>query len=479
MLMYWLLLKRSKMLKKHSKFFESLLLIIDWFVLSISWILSFYLRMYSGIIPVYAKIPPFKIYLTLLILIIPLWGVVFKLFGLYRPRRVSTRLSEIVDISKASTFAILILISTTFLFRQYEFSRLTFFYFWFINIVFLSLARIVFREFLRFLRQKGYNQRYALIVGDEKMGQDLVTKLRKHPELGIQIAGFLTSDQNSVGTEIHGIKVVGKYSDVRELITNRGIDIIFVALPFHAHNQLKEVLEWIGDETVSIMVLPDLFEFVTLRGSVSEFEGMPLISLRDTPLYGWNIIVKRVLDIVFSSLVIIFTSPVMLIIAILIKLTSGGPLLLKQERMGLDGKTFNMLKFRTMFANAEQETGPVWAKKDDPRRTKIGKLLRKTSMDELPQFFNVLKGDMSIVGPRPERPVFIENFRNTIPKYMLRHKMKAGITGWAQVSGWRGNTSLEKRIEYDLYYIENWSLNFDLKIIWLTLWNGLINKHAY
>ena len=153
--------------------------------------------------------------------------------------------------------------------------------------------------------------------------------------------------------------------------------------------------------------------------------------------------------------------------------------MLKQERMGLDGKTFNMLKFRTMFANAEQETGPVWAKKDDPRRTKIGKLLRKTSMDELPQFFNVLKGDMSIVGPRPERPVFIENFRNTIPKYMLRHKMKAGITGWAQVSGWRGNTSLEKRIEYDLYYIENWSLNFDLKIIWLTLWNGLINKHAY
>ena len=467
------------MLKKHSKFFESLLLIIDLFVLSISWMLSYYLRMYSGIIPVYTKIPPFKIYLTLLIFMIPLWSIVFRIFGLYRPRRVSSRMSEVVDIGKASTFAILIFISLTFLFRQYEFSRLTFFYFWFINIVFLSLARIVFREFLRFLRHKGYNQRYALIVGAEKMGQDLVTKLRKHPELGIQIAGFVTSDSNEIGNTIQGTKVLGKYSDVRELITNRGIDIIFVALPFHAHNQLKEVLEWIGDETVSIMVLPDLFEFVTLRGSVSEFEGMPLISLRDTPLYGWNIIVKRVLDIIFSSLVIIFTSPVMLIIALLIKLTSRGTLLLKQERMGLDGKTFNMLKFRTMFTNAEQETGPVWAKKDDPRRTKIGKLLRKTSMDELPQFFNVLKGNMSIVGPRPERPVFIENFRNTIPKYMLRHKMKAGITGWAQVSGWRGNTSLEKRIEYDLYYIENWSLNFDLKIIWLTVWNGLINKHAY
>jgi len=467
------------MLKKHSKFFESLLLLMDWASLSVSWALSYYLRFYSGIIPVYKGIPPFKIYLTLLLFMIPLWSVVFKTFGLYRPRRVSTRFSEVIDIGKASTFATLIFISLTFLFRQYEFSRLTFFYFWLINIVFLSLTRIVFREFLRFLRQKGYNQRYALIVGAEKMGQDLVTKLRKHPELGIQIAGFVTSDSNEIGNTIQGTKVLGKYSDVRELITNRGIDIIFVALPFHAHNQLKEVLEWIGDETVSIMVLPDLFEFVTLRGSVSEFEGMPLISLRDTPLYGWNIIVKRVLDVVFSSLVIIFTSPVMLIIALLIKLTSRGTLLLKQERMGLDGKTFNMLKFRTMFTNAEQETGPVWAKKDDPRRTKIGKLLRKTSMDELPQFFNVLKGNMSIVGPRPERPVFIENFRNTIPKYMLRHKMKAGITGWAQVSGWRGNTSLEKRIEYDLYYIENWSLNFDLKIIWLTVWNGLINKHAY
>jgi len=467
------------MLKKHSKFFETLLLLTDWFALTVAWVFSYYLRFYSGIIPVYKGIPPFKTYLTLLVFMIPLWWMVFKVFGLYRPRRVSTRLSEVVDIGKASTFATLILIALTFLFRQYEFSRLTFFYFWLINIVSLSLTRILFREFLRFLRQKGYNQRYALIVGTEKLGQDLVKKLKKHPELGVQITGFLTNDSNCVGTAIQGIKVLGKYSDVREFITKLGIDIVFVALPFNAHNQLREVLDWIGDEMVSIMVLPDLFEFITLRGNVSEFEGMPLISLRDTPLYGWNIIVKRLLDIVSASIVLIFTAPIMLIIAILIKLTSEGPILFKQERMGLDGKIFNMLKFRTMFVNAEQVTGPVWTKQGDPRCTSIGKLLRRTSLDELPQFFNVLRGDMSIVGPRPERPVFIENFRNTIPKYMLRHKMKAGITGWAQVSGWRGNTSLEKRIEYDLYYIENWSLNFDLKIIWLTLWNGFINKHAY
>ncbi len=467
------------MLKKHSKFFESLLLFADWFTLSVAWVSSYYLRFYSGIIPVYKGIPPFKIYLTLLVFMIPLWGLVFKVFGLYRPRRVSTRFYEIVDIGKASTFATLILVSLTFLYRQYEFSRLTFFYFWLINIVLLSLTRILFREFLRFLRQKGYNQRYALIIGTEKLGQDLAKRLQKHPELGIQVSGFLTSDLNSIGNAIQRIKVLGKYSDVREFVTKLGIDIVFIALPFNAHNHLREVLDWIGDEMVSIMVLPDLFEFITLRGSVCEFEGMPLISLRDTPLYGWNIIGKRLLDIIFASLVLIITSPVIGIVALLIKITSQGPVFFKQERMGMDGKIFNMLKFRTMFTNAEQETGPVWTKKDDPRCTKTGKFLRRTSIDELPQFINVLRGDMSIVGPRPERPVFIENFRNTIPKYMLRHKMKAGITGWAQVSGWRGNTSLEKRIEYDLYYIENWTLNFDLKIIWLTLWNGFVNKHAY
>src|SRR3990170_3021687 len=363
------------MLKKHSKFFESLLLLMDWVTLSVSWILSYYLRFYSGTIPVYKGIPPFKIYLTLLIFMIPLWSVVFKTFGMYRPRRVSTRFSEIIDIGRASTFATLALISLTFIFRQYEFSRLTFFYFWLINIVFLSLTRILFRAFLSFIRKKGYNRRFALVVGTEKLGQELVHKLRSHLDLGVQI--------------------------------------------------------------------------------------------------------KRSLDIVFSSFILILLSPFMLIIALLIKLTSAGPVFYKQERMGLDGKIFNMIKFRTMLVNAEGETGPVWASKDDPRCTNIGKFLRMTSMDELPQFFNVLKGNMSIVGPRPERPVLIENFRDKIPKYMLRHKMKAGITGWAQVNGWRGSTSLEKRIEYDLYYIENWSLYLDLKIIWLTIWNGLVNKNAY
>ena len=230
---------------------------------------------------------------------------------------------------------------------------------------------------------------------------------------------------------------------------------------------------------IEIRVVPDLYQLAALQGGVEEFEGMFLINLQGSPLYGWNRILKRGADIVFSLIAILLTSPLMLVIVAVTKLTSKGPVFYRQARMGLDGREFQMLKFRSMRIDAEKETGPVWAKENDPRRTRFGSFLRRTSLDELPQFFSVLKGDMSIVGPRPERPVFIEEFRRKIPKYMLRHKMKAGITGWAQVNGWRGNTSLEKRIEYDLFYIKNWSLFFDLKIMWLTIWKGLISKNAY
>jgi Undecaprenyl-phosphate glucose phosphotransferase len=300
-----------------------------------------------------------------------------------------------------------------------------------------------------------------------------------HPELGIKIRGFLGEDNSQIGNELKGFKVLDTFENIRSVVIDQKIDMVLITLPLSAHERLKSILDDIGDEMVSIMLIPDLLELATLRGGIGEFEGMPIISLRDTPLYGWNIVFKRVTDVVLSLIIILVTSPLMLVISLLIKATSRGPVFYSQERMGLDGKIFNMLKYRTMAIEAEKETGPVWAAKDDSRRTSIGTFLRKTSLDELPQFFNVLKGSMSIVGPRPEREFFIQQFRNKIPKYMLRHKMKAGITGWAQISGWRGNTSLEKRIECDLYYIENWSLRLDLEIMWLTIWRGLVNKHAY
>ena len=384
-----------------------------------------------------------------------------------------------MDIVKATSIATLILITLTFFVARSEFSRVIFLYFWIISIIALCLIRILFREFLRLIRKRGYNLRYALIAGTGKLGQDITDKIQDHPELGLKIRGFLSEDASQVGNTVDGYQVLDTYENIRDVIISNQIDMVLITLPLNAHEKLKSILDNIADEMVSIMIIPDLFEFISLRGGVGEFEGIPIISLRDSPLYGWNRVIKKATDISLSLFIILVTSPLMLAISILIKIMSPGPILYKQDRMGLDGKIFKMLKYRTMGTQAEEKTGPTWATENDQRRTLIGAFLRKTSLDELPQFFNVLKGDMSIVGPRPERPHFIQQFRSKIPKYMLRHKMKAGITGWAQVNGWRGNTSLEKRIEYDLYYIENWKLMFDFEIMWLTFWRGFISKNAY
>jgi len=272
--------------------------------------------------------------------------------------------------------------------------------------------------------------------------------------------------------------VLGTYEQAGEIARELSIDKVFIAIPLEAYGRMEGILRSLEEAIVDINVVPDLYQYITLRGGVEEFEGLPLISLQDSPSYGWNLVAKRVLDIGSSGIALLITAPLLLLIAAAIKLTSPGPVLYRQERMGLDGRTFQMRKFRSMRTEAEEDTGAVWATRDDRRRTAIGALLRRTSLDELPQLINVLLGEMSLVGPRPERPVFIEEFRKQIPRYMLRHKVKAGITGWAQVNGWRGDTSLDRRIECDLFYIEHWSLLFDLKILWLSLWKGFIHKNA-
>ncbi|MDO8444907.1 MAG: undecaprenyl-phosphate glucose phosphotransferase [Deltaproteobacteria bacterium] len=468
------------MLKKHAKFFENILFIADLIVIVLAWLFSYYIRFYSGVMPVEKGIPSFQIYLYLIAPILFIWGFVFNAFELYRPKRLSSYIDEIFDIAKACSFSVLILVSLTFFFRQYDYSRLMFATFWAMTIVVMMVERIVFREVLRYLRRKGYNLRFAVIVGTGKTAEDIFKRIDIHPELGIKVVGFLSSNPGYLQDDKKGrIPVLGTYDNIKDVIKNNKIDQIIVALSTEEHHVTIDVLKRIDDEMVDIKVIPDLWEFMTLRGGIDELDGLPIITLQDTPLYGWNIVLKRATDIGLSIIAIIITAPVMILISVVNKRTSPGPILYKQERMGLDGKTFDMLKFRSMQVDAEAQSGAVWAKENDPRRTRLGTFLRKTSLDELPQFFNVLKGDMSIVGPRPERPVFIEEFRKNIPGYMLRHKMKAGITGWAQVNGWRGNTSLEKRIECDLYYIENWSLWLDIKIMWLTVWKGLLNKNAY
>jgi Undecaprenyl-phosphate glucose phosphotransferase len=270
--------------------------------------------------------------------------------------------------------------------------------------------------------------------------------------------------------------LLGTLAEVGDIAQRERVDHLYVALPLEEHTKLLDLVEITGRECIDVKIVPDLLQFITLRARLEDLDGLPIININDVPLQGFNAWLKRAIDIALSATAMLILAIPLLVIALLVKLTSRGPVFYAQERMGLDGRAFIVYKFRSMYEDAESGSGPVWAREDDPRATPIGRWLRKLDLDELPQFWNVLRGEMSIVGPRPERPFFVEQFKHKIPQYMLRHKVKAGITGWAQVNGWRGNTSLEKRIEYDLYYIENWSVTLDLKIMWLTVFRGLFQR---
>jgi len=304
-----------------------------------------------------------------------------------------------------------------------------------------------------------------------------VASLRARPEVGLRVIGVLAD--KPVRSFEPGVPVLGGYAQLKSVLREHRIDQVVVALPREDTALLEKVLADLDDEFVSVRIVPDLLHVMTLQSSVEEIDGLPVICLRESPLVGWAAVQKRAFDVVVSGLALLLGAPFLLAIALAVRLTSGSPVLYGQERMGLDGRLFRMLKFRTMVHGAERESGPVWTVEDDPRRTRLGAFLRRTSLDELPQLWNVLRGDMSLVGPRPERPVFIEQFRREVPGYMLRHKVKAGCTGWAQVHGWRGNTSLHERVEHDLYYIQNWSLGLDLRILLMTLWRGVLHRNAY
>ena len=466
------------MLRKHSKFFENLLLLADLATVAACWLGAYAFRFFLDPIPAPRGIPALKPYLLLLLPMLVIWPMVFRIFGLYRPRRIGTRLGEIADIAKACSVSVLLLTTLTFFVREFEFSRLVLLYFWVLSTAGLSLARAAFRESLRFVRRQGHNLRFGVLVGWGEIADEVVRRLGAHPELGIRLRGCFLDPAAAVAAP-GGLPVLGPPGAVSRFLREEAVDHVFVALPLEASPRLPEVLEGLDDAIVDIRVVPDFSRYMNLRGGIEEFEGLPFICLQGSPVYGWDRVAKRSLDVMVAACLLILLSPLLILIAVLVKLTSPGPVLYRQERMGLDGRTFSMLKFRSMRVGAEDESGPVWAQAGDARRTPIGAFLRSASLDELPQLWNVFKGEMSLVGPRPERPVFIQDFRQRVPKYMLRHTVKAGITGWAQVNGWRGDTSIEKRIECDLYYIEHWSFWFDLKILCLTLWKGLVSRNAY
>jgi len=450
---------------------------------------AWYLRFGTGIFPV-RHLPEFERYLLLLPIVLLLWPIVLYFHGLYQIRRGRTRVDE------ALTIIIAVLLATVLLgsfitwvrpagyprpdgtFEPFTYSRGFLAIFAGLNLFLLVLGRNAIRDVLVAVRLKGQNLQRILILGAGALGKEVTKKLQNHRELGLHVVGFLDDDPGKSKGTISGVPVLGKLRQVDEVIERENIDQIYIALPLEAHKKMMRILQSVGRECVEVRLVPDILQYATLKATLEDLDGTPVINLSQVPLQGWSSLVKRGMDIGVALSAMIVLLPFLPFVALGIWLEDRGPLFYRQERMGLDGRSFMMLKFRSMRVNAESTTGPVWATKGDPRRTRIGAFLRRWSLDELPQIWNVFKGEMSIIGPRPERPAFVHEFKHRIPQYMLRHRVRAGITGWAQVHGWRGNTSIRKRIQYDLYYIENWSLKLDLKILWMTFRHGL-RHNAY
>jgi Undecaprenyl-phosphate glucose phosphotransferase len=465
------------MFQRRLQFFKSIQFLCDLAMVALCWLGAYFVRFYAPVIPVTKGVPDLELYLAILALVVVVFAVVLQGIGLYR--RPWARITQLIwPVIQAVTLGVVVAITLTWFLKPYAFSRLVFVHFY----IFIVAGLLIYRPFLRRAWARlspGYAGEGVVIVGVEDLGRMVAGKIRQQPVLGLNLVGFLTQVPSKVGTVVDGLPVLGLYNHLKDIIADHGVHVVVVALPLSAHDRIREVMDEVAEEMVDVQVVPDYFRYITLRGTVEEFDGLPIIGLRSTPLEGWGRVLKRGVDLAGSLAGLLVLWPLMLALAIGVKLSSPGPVLFRQKRMGLDGKVFEMLKFRSMRQDAEADCGPVWACEDDPRRTPLGAFMRRTSLDELPQLLNVLKGEMSLVGPRPERPEFIADFKTKVPRYMLRHKMKAGITGWAQIHGWRGNTSLERRIEHDLYYIENWSLGLDFKIMALTVVRGFIHPHAY
>jgi len=472
------------MLRKHSQFFVQVLFVFDLLLLCACWLLAYLIRFrLSWVLARFPLVedhtPPLRKYVPLLWGIVLVWGIVFKVFRIYKPRRTQPFLIELADIFKAFTFAFMAMVVVNFFLMRESFSRVWWGIFYLLGFTLLGLCHYAFRRTLRALRRRGYNLRHVLVVGAGRTALEVARSFQGHREMGFRVVGLLGPERDRVGTRIEGFPVIGTYEEVAEVVRERDLDEVILALPTSDQHRFTAILDSLGEELADIHIVPDFLHVGSMGVSAGMFDGIPFITFRTSPLAGWGRVLKRAFDVVTALAALILFSAPMLLIAFLVKATSRGPIFYRQERMGLDGRRFTMLKFRSMRVGAEQETGPVWARKGDERCTSIGRFLRRTSLDELPQLFNVLRGEMSMVGPRPERPVFVEKFRRAVPKYMLRHKIKAGITGWAQVNGWRGDTSIEERIRHDIHYIEHWSLWFDVRILLMTLWRGFLSRNAY
>lgn len=418
-------------------------------------------------------------YFTALYFLVPAYMVLYNLVNLYTPRRATRLRHELYNILKANVLGFIAFIVALFMLKQNDFSRTMIAMFSVINVIFMSLSRVFLRKFLKYIRRKGYNLKHILLVGYSRTAEGYISRINNNPQWGYVVSGIL-DDIVPLGTTYHGVKVIAKISKLTDFIKENEYDEITITLPLDRYDKLEELVDICEKSGIHTKFIPDYTSLFPSNPYTEDILGLPVINIRYVPLTnGFNIFVKRIVDIVGSIIGMVVASPLMLMAAIAVKISSPGPIIFKQERVGLHGQKFMMYKFRTMELQNEKSEKKGWTTKDDPRVTKVGRFLRSTSIDELPQLWNVLIGDMSLIGPRPERPQFVAKFRQEIPRYMVKHQVRPGITGWAQINGYRGDTSIRKRIEFDIYYIENWSMEFDFRILVGTIFHGFINKNAY
>ncbi len=465
------------MIKDNQRILNGIHVFLDAVIIVLSYIVAWHCKFEWGSADGVQTISQ-QDYYSFLRFIVPLLLLLYYWCGMYLSKRYSSSEADVINVLKANLIGIGIVIAGLYIWKIIDFSRAMFGIFYAITCGAEILYRQLLRAFLRKIRGKGFNIKHVLLVGYSRAGEKYIDRIMENPQWGFEVYGIL-DDHIPQGVTYKGVKVIGEIENINSLLLENKFDEIGIALSLSDYSRLEELVNICEKSGVHTKFIPDYNSVIPSKPYQEDLSGLTVINIRHVPLTNnLNILIKRVMDICGSIVCLILFSPIMLISAIMIKLGDKGPIIFSQERVGLHNKKFKMYKFRTMRQQTEEEEKKGWSKRGDARVTKVGKFLRMTSLDELPQMVNVLKGDMSLIGPRPERPQFVEKFKEEIPRYMIKHQVRPGVTGWAQINGYRGNTSIRKRIEYDLYYIENWTVFFDIKILFLTIFKGFINKNA-
>ena len=466
------------MIKDNQKYFNRLHVLLDALAVAGSYLMAWYLKFVAFVEEGVGSLP-MGFYFSALYLLVPGYIILYYSYKLYTPKRSQTLEKEIVDVLKVNLTGVAGFMICITAFKITNFSRGLIGIFFVLNMIITLSFRIILRKTLRYFRKKGYNLKYILLVGYSRAAEEYINRINSNPQWGYVVRGIL-DNRIPTGTMYRGVKVLGTIENLEVILPLSKLDEIAVTLSLADYDILEKIVGLCEKSGVHTKFIPDYQSLIPNRPYTEDLMGLPVINIRYVPLTNTlNRFTKRAVDIIGSALGLLILSPLLLVLAILVKTGSKGPIIFKQERVGLHNKTFQMYKFRSMEVQTEEVEKEGWTVKDDPRVTSVGRVMRKTSMDELPQLWNILRGDMSIVGPRPERPQFVERFKEEIPRYMIKHQVRPGLTGWAQVNGYRGDTSIRRRIECDLYYIENWSMVLDIKIIFMTLFKGLVNENAY